>query len=215
MNLSLVTSYIIAGLLLFSIAMVNIRMQNSSAELTMTQIVRDNLNNITDMLNDDLPNAGYDVMRSTRENASVDYKILEEARANKISFYRNLSNDPTKTPDLIIWELIDENPGHGNPNHKVLTRTVFYESTGTPDVTEIRSGVTQFALRYYDAVGKNLEDNMSAPGLIKTQLDQVRQLHLILEIQSREQIYNRSAGDGRYVTTVWEKRFTPVNLQIN
>ena len=190
-------------------------MQNSSAELTMTQIVRDNLNNITDMINDDLPNAGYDVIRSTRDNDSVDNKILFEARNNKISFYRNLSNDPTKTPDLITWELIDDNPGHGNPNHKILTRTVLYEATGTPEVTEIRSGVTRFALRYYDEVGKDLEDNISAPGLLKSQLDRVKQIHLILEVQSREQIFNRSVGDGRFVTTVWEKRFTPVNLQTN
>lgn len=215
MNLPLVTSYIIAGLLFFSIAMLNIRVQNSSAELVITQIVRDNLNNITDMLNDDLPNAGYDVIRSTRHNDAVDNKVLAEARPRKISFYRNISNDPTKVPDLVTWELLDENPGHGNPNHKILVRSVQYESTGTPDVTEIRSGVTRFDLRYYDTVGDDLENNIAAPGQLKNQLDRVKQIHLILEVQSREMIYNQARGSGgRYITTVWEKRFTPVNLQI-
>lgn len=211
----MITSYIIAGILLLGIAMMNIRVQNSSAELTLSQIVREHLTTVTDMINDDFPNMGYDVIRSTRNNATVDNKVLNEGRIDKVSFYRNLSNDPTKVPDLITWELLDENPGTGNPDHKVLVRSVLHENTGTPEVTEIRSGVTRFEVRYYNTVGADLNDNMTAPGYTKNNLDQVRQIHVILEVQSREPIYTRATGDGRFLRTVWEKRFTPPNLQLN
>jgi hypothetical protein len=216
MNLGIITSYIVAGVLLLGIAMMNIRVQNSSAELTLATITKEHLVNITDMINDDFPNMGYDVIRSTRDNDDVDNMILAEGRVRKISFYRNLSNDPTRTPDLITWELIDETPSTSrNPNHRKLVRSVQYESTGTPEETEINVGVTRFQLRYYTTVGADLSNNVSAPGQVKNNLDQVRQIHVILELQSNEPIYARATGDGRFVRSVWEKRFTPPNLQIN
>lgn len=217
MNLGMITSYVIAGMLLLGIAMMNIRVQNSSAELTLAIIVKEHLTNITDVINDDLPNMGYDVIRSTRDNANVDNKILNFGSSNEISFYRNLSNDPTVDPDLITWELVDETPASSkNPNHKTLVRTVLYQNTGTPDVTEIQSGVTRFELRYYDSVGASLDDNIAPPGALKNNLDDVKQIHLIIEVQSNEPIYTRASDpNGRYVRTVWEKRFTPANLQIN
>jgi hypothetical protein len=211
MNLGIVISYIIAGMILLSIAMMNIRVQNSTAELTITQIVREHVVSITDILNDDLPNMGYDVNRTTLQNDDVGNRILHYANANRIRFYRNLSNDPTRTPDRITWELIDDNPASGNPNIKTLARIVEFESAGTPDTTKIRLGVTEFQLRYYDTVGAPLSSNMSPPGS-GLNLSDVKQIHVVLEVQSREPVYNRATGPGRFVRTVWDKRFTPSNL---
>ena len=211
MNLGIVISYIIAGMILLSIAMMNIRVQNSAAELTITQIVREHVVTVTDMLNDDLPNMGYDVNRTTRENSAVGNKILEFAYQDSISFYRNLTNDHTRTPDRITWKLIDDNPAAGNPDIKTLARIVQFENTGTPDTTRIRLGVTDFQLRYYSTVGLPLASNMPDPGT-GTTLSDVRQIHVVLEVQSREPVYNRATGPGRFVRTVWDKRFTPTNL---
>jgi len=43
----------------------------------------------------------------------------------------------------------------------------------------------------------------------------VKQIHLRLELQADEKLYNRASSDGRYVRSVWEKRYTPPNLQFN
>ena len=212
MNIGMVTSYVIAGMLLLGIAMMNIRVQNSSAELTISQIVREHVVNITDMLNDDIPNMGYHVDRTTADDDSTGNRILVEADSSKISFFRNLTDDPTRTPDFITWELKQDTVFTGNPDIKTLTRSVQFQSTGTPDENDIQVGVTNFEIRYYDTVGAPIGSNMSTP-LSAAQLSSVRQVYIILEVQSREPVYERATGDGRFVRTVWEKRFTPMNLQ--
>jgi len=107
MNLGLITSYIIAALLLLSILAMNLNVQNSSAELTITQMTKNRLINITTMLNDDLPNMGYDVDKSSQESMG---SILLDADDNRIEFYRNIQSDLTKDPDRVIWELLDDSP---------------------------------------------------------------------------------------------------------
>lgn len=211
MNIGMVTSYVIAGMLLLGIAMMNIRVQNSSAELTISQMVREYVVNITDMLNDDLPNMGYHVNRTTADDASTGNRILVQADSSRISFYRNLTNDPTRTPDLITWELGADTISTTNPAFRSLVRTVLFESAGTPDVNEINLGVTNFEIRYYNTVGAPLGSNMATP-LSAAQMEDVKQIYIIMEVQSREPVYERATGDGRFVRTVWEKRFTPINL---
>jgi len=209
MNLGLITSYIIAALLLLSILAMNLNVQNSSAELTITQMTKNRLINITTMLNDDLPNMGYDVDKSSQESMG---SILLDADDNRIEFYRNIQSDLTKDPDRVIWELLDESPPNANNlNVKTLIRVVIDGNTGVPDTTHIRSGVTHFELRYYNTVGSILTDNMPSPVTI----GDVKQIHLRLELQADEKLYNRASSDGRYVRSVWEKRYTPPNLQFN
>jgi hypothetical protein len=44
-------------------------------------------------------------------------------------------------------------------------------------------------------------------------MQDVEQIYIVMEVQSREPVFKRAQGDGRFVRTVWEKRFTPMNLQ--
>ena len=212
MNIGMVTSYVIAGMLLLGIAMMNIRVQTSSAELTISQMVREYVVNITDMLDDDIPNMGYHVDRTTADVTSTGNRILVEADSSKISFFRNLTDDPTRTPDLITWELKQDTVFAGNPDIKTLTRSIQFQSSGTPDVNDIQLGVTNFEIRYYNTVGAALGSNMATP-LSAAQMASVEQIYIVLEVQSREPVYERATGDGRFVRTVWEKRYTPINLQ--
>jgi|SRR6056297_226097 len=212
MNIGMVTSYIIAGMLLLGIAMMNINVQSSTAELTISQMVREHMVNITEILNDDVPNMGYHVDRTTADVSSTGNRILLEADSSKISFYRNLTDDASRTPDLITWELKQDTVFTGNPGIKTLTRSVQFQSTGAPDENDIQLGVTRFQIRYYDTVGEPLGNNMPTP-LTAAQLQDVEQIYIVMEVQSREPVLQRATGDGRFVRTVWEKRFTPMNLQ--
>jgi hypothetical protein len=210
MNLGMVTSYIIAGMLLLGILAMNINVQTSTTELSVSQMLRTHMNTITDMLNDDIPNMGYDYESTTKSNDDVDNKIFEFGNEKRISFYRNLTGDPSRTPELIEWEFVD---GTGD-NYGTLVRRIYDPNDGTTDENEINVGVHKFEIRYYDSVGDSLSNNMSNPGSSQSQLNNIKQIHIIMELQSKEKIYKRGSDDGRYVRSVWEKRFTPSNLHV-
>jgi len=210
MNLGMVTSYIIAGMLLLGIMAMNINVQTSTTELTVSQILRSHINTVTEMLNDDIPNMGYDYEGTTLSNDDVGNKILEFGNEKRISFYRNLTGDPSRIPERIEWEFVDST----GVNFGTLIRRVYDPNDGTTDVNEINIGVHKFEIRYYDSVGEILSNNMSTPGSNVTQLNDVEQIHIIMELQSKEKIYKRATGDGRYMRSVWEKRFTPSNLHV-
>lgn len=215
MNLPMVTSYILAGILLFSIVMVNLNLSNSGAELTLTQVTRDHVDMATDILNDDITNMGYDLEQPTDT-------ILTVADTKKIQFYRNLCRDPKRDsatmncedPERITWEFLEDMKptSSKNENHGTLIRIV-EEQGVAPDTTKIRAGITGFNVRYYKAHGENLEDSLSTP-VQPFDLDQIRQLYIELEMQSNERLSRNRGSEGSYKRSVWEKRFSPRNLEI-
>ena len=220
MNLGIVTSYIVAGVIILGIVAMNLNVQNSSAELTLTQMQRQYVANITDMLNDDLSNMGYDVNDVTRDSEG-NIKIIECAQQNRISFYRNLCetdadcNNEDRPPELVEWRFLTEGEiSDSNPNHRTLRRTVTTDpASEEPEVDEnnINVGVTQFEIQYFQTVGSNT--NVTGLGC-GSGVDNIKQLKVTLEVQSAERIHYRAQGDGRFINSVWEKRFTPQNLQI-
>lgn len=211
MNLALVTSYIIAAMLMLSIIMMNLRMSSSSAELVLTQITRQHASTVADLLNDDIPNMGYNVN-------DVSDQILTIADSRKIQFYRNVYNDPNSDPELITWELTDEEVTNTkNPDHRTLVRTELDEATGEEQVTEIRIGVTKFQLYYFSEHGVDKDDPneiMMTP-VPASDLSSIKQIYLEFEMQSAEPVYSRANADGRYIRSVYEKRFSPRNLDLN
>lgn len=216
MNLSMVTSFIIAGMIMLGIVMVNINVSNSTAELTISQITRNHISSVADMINEDFSNIGYDVNETTQESIG---KILDCKLSTRISFYRNVHDDPDVSPKLIEWEFKknDSISGAKNPDHRPLVRTV-YDDDGVTilDQTEIHLGVTNFELLYFDDsnYGKpKSEGKSSSTGC--SDISNVRQIHVLIEMQSAEKMYKRSSDDGRYVRSVWDKRFTPINLNID
>ena len=215
MNLAMITSYIVGGMLLVSIVMVNINISNSGAELTITQITRDKLETVTAMLDDDIANMGYDHLQPPDT-------ILTVANDNYIQFFRNLCRDPDRDsafvncsdPERITWQFFDSmKPGTSkNDEHGTLIRVV--EEVGqAPDTTWIQSGVTRFNIRYYDDHGRPLDENMATP-ISPSQFGDIKQLYIELEVQSNERTPGRFNSDTRHVRAVWEKRFSPRNLEI-
>lgn len=207
MNIGIVTSYIVAGVILISLLMMNMRVSNSSAEITLTQITRDKALAITDLLYYDIPNMGYDRFDKTPQ-------IITIADSSKIQFYRKIDRTSTGDPELITWELTnDPIPETPNPDDRILLRKV--ESGGVEEVTEIRSGVTKFRLWYFDEHGlSSLPSDgqfMSTP-ITGAERDSVRQIYITLELQSAEPLRINS-NNQQFVRSAWEKRFSPNNLE--
>jgi hypothetical protein len=206
MNTGLLTSYIIAGIILISLMMMNIRVSTSSAEITLTHLTREKALSVTELLYYDIPNMGYDQLNTTPE-------IITIADSNKIQFYRRIDPESPGDPDLITWELTDTAiPETENPNDKVLIRTV--EKGGNVEITKIRQGVTRFQLWYFDEQGLSTlpEDGefLSTP-VSSANLDDIKQVYIALELQSAEPLRNNS-DNLHYIRSAWEKRFSPNNL---
>lgn len=205
MNVNLVTSYIIAGIILMSMLMMNIRVSNSSAEITLTQITREKAATITEMIYDDIPNIGYNLKSTTTD-------LITIADSSKIQFYRKIDPLTSGNPELITWTLTDVSVAETqNPNDKVLHRKVV--TNGVEVITEIKLGVTDFRVWYFDEHGLSTlpEDGeyLSMP-VSSAMRDSIKQIYIALELQSPEPIME--GGQPRYIKSVWEKRFSPGNL---
>lgn len=217
MNLGLVTSFIIGGMLMLSIIVMNINLSTSSADLTMTQINKQHVQTITDMLTYDIPKIGFapngKVSKYNNPSTGSPYQLIEVADTNKIVFNSDIDNNGEI--DKISWELTTEKVYDSQPakNQNVYKLVRKQNAPSYSEiVTEITSGVTKFYINYYDKYGDEKTDKMTTP-VTGSSLEDIKQIDFTLVIQSEEKIKYSVGSDGRYVTSAWEKRYTPRNLQ--
>ncbi|MEL7833229.1 hypothetical protein [Fodinibius sp. Rm-B-1B1-1] len=208
MNMGLITSYIIGGILLIGILALNMSVSQSSTALTLTQTTREKAKGVQEILTHDIQKMGYNKGGKTAT-------ILEVAESDKIQFQSNIDDtdaNPNSDVERITWEFTDTSLDNGNPNTFVLMRTVEHLDTGDIEQTPIRLGVANFEIRYFDEYGKKISEYMATP-LSSSERSDVRQLYIKLELQSSGKVYQNTSGNGRYVRTIWEKRFSPPNLE--
>lgn len=205
MDMGLLTSYVVGGLLLISILTLNMSVSNNSTELTLNQTTREKMEGVKELLSRDIQKIGYNRNNKTSP-------ILEIADSNKIQFRSNIDNSYDNSVEQVTWELTSTALGNGNPDAYVLKRTVTDLATGTVNTTPIRLGVTNFNIKYFDEYGKDVTEHMVSP-ITGSDLTDIRQLHLTLEVQSSARVYGRPGSDGRFIRSIWEKRFSPANLE--
>jgi len=207
MNLGLITSYVIGGILLIGILAMNISLSNSSTELTLTQTTREKATAVQEMFSHDIQKIGYNRTGKTSP-------IFEVAESDKIQFRSNIDNSTDNSVERVTWEFTSTALNNGNPNAYVLMRKVEDLDTGNIEKTPIRLGVTDFEIKYYDEYGKPTDENthMATP-LSSSDFNDVRQLYITIELQSSAKVYSNANDDGRFVRTIWEKRFSPPNLE--
>lgn len=209
MNVGLITSYIIAGIIIISMMRMNSRVSNSNVELTMTQITREKLTALSDIIYDDFPNMGYDLYDKTPE-------IITVADSNKIQFYRKIDTYNSGVPEIITWQITDTLVSSTqNPNDKILTRKVKKGIGGVESITRFDLGITRFKLYYFDEFGLSTlpEDGEYLSMPVSAALrGSIKQIYIVLELQSTQPIMDNVNSEGRYIRSVWEKRFSPANL---
>lgn len=208
MNIGLTTSFIIGGILLMSLLSMNMSLSNSSTELTMTQVTRERASGIKELLNHDLLKIGYNRTEKTSP-------MLVAADNNMIQFHSNIDNSTDGSVELVTWEYTSTSVDHTkNPNDYVLMRTVKHLDTGSEEQIPIKSGVTTFNIKYLAEYGDPISNHMATP-LSSTQMQNVKQLYIKMELQSGQKIFQYKGASGRYVRTIWEKRYSPSNLESN
>lgn len=200
MNINVLTTFIIAGILFLMLAYMNRGVSNNSNELIVSQSKQAQKIDIQAIISNDFPKIGFDF------NTSID-SLIVEADSSKIVFKSNLDNSADGSIERVTWEFsTDDVSSTSNPNDKILRRTV------DSDITEIVLGVTSFRLDYFDSYGSTTP--LSTP-LSTADIDNLRQIAVTIEIQSAELVSPTFGGDSNYITTIWTKRFTPRNLTSN
>lgn len=200
MNINIVTSFIISGILLLMLGWMNRGVNYNSQDLALSQQKQEQKMDILEVISWDMPKIGY------AADVSLDTLIIS-ADSKHIEFYSNIDNSSDGSVERIRWEFTNQPlTNTPNPNDYKLTRTV----NGV--TTVIGSGVTNFTLRYYDELGKTTP--MSTP-LSFSDIQNLCQIEIDLELQSGELLQYSRNTEGRYTTTTWVKRFTPRNLTSN
>jgi len=207
MNFGIITSYVIAGILLISLLTMNSRLSRSTGELTLSQNTREHTSTIGEMITYDIPKIGYDIKQKLSD------PILR-ADSNLIEFEGNIDN--TGDVERVLWEFTNTGVSDTeNPNDRVLRRKVKSKSTGTVVTqTRIDLGVTRFEIRYYDKYGEDQAQPLPTP-VSSSDLDKIKQIEIQLVVESDEELYGFWSGENKYVKSAWEKRFSPRNLSDN
>jgi hypothetical protein len=192
MNLGLVTSFIIAALLMLSIVSMNLRMSQSTQDISLHTMSQNHVSAISDLIQYDFPKIGYDASGPISPPITI-------AKEDEIQFEANLDN--SGSTEIVTWRLESGSvAGSNNANHRTLVRQV------GGDTQEINVGVTRFEIRYYSF------DNsapLSTP-ITGSNLEDINRIEIILEVQPRE-------GTGRnnqFTTSSWHRVFTPPNLNL-
>ena len=192
MNLGLVTSFIIAALLMLSIVSMNLRMSQSTQDISLHTMSQNHVSAISDLIQYDFPKIGYNVSGPISDPIAL-------ADEDEIQFQANLDNDAGESIETIIWRLEDDVlAGANNADHRSLLRIV------GGDVQEINVGVTRFEIRYYSFGDPN---PLTTP---VANTANINRIEVILEVQPRE-------GTGRnnqFTTSSWHRVFTPPNINL-
>lgn len=197
MNFGIIISYIVAGILMISILTVSNSMSHNSSELTTTQIKKLHGQSVQEMVSFDIPKIGYQQLTTLSTKFAT-------ADSSTISFYSNLDNSDDESVEQITWTLTTTaDTETGNPDDYILRRTVDGADT------DIRMGVTDFEIRYYDEYGGSTP--MATP-VSSGNFDDIRQIEITVTMASGYSVDTRP-GVTRYITSTWTKRFSPVNLR--
>lgn len=205
MNLGLVTSYIIGGMLMLGILALSLNMSRSASELTLSHTTGRHVRTISEMLSYDIPKIGYDRTEKIPNPITI-------ADSNRIVFYSNIDN--TGNVEEIRWEFTTNAvSATENPNDYVLVRRTKVKTTGVDiDKTDITLGVTRFRIRYYSDYGMAEGSEMSTP-ITGADLNQIRQIEIEVVCETPERMKGMWSISGGYIKSAWVKRFSPRNLQ--
>lgn len=196
MNISLLTSFVIGGMLLLSLLVFNNSVLNSTVETTFTVSSQNRIDTIVDILQNDLSRLGYNT-------GTADNFITHQS--DVIKFKGDIfDNDETKDLDydVVEWRLTNTKAtGTSNPNDFILKRTWDPDPliAGNEEVTEFF--VSRLEFKYY-----------TAQGAITNDKSVIKQIEIELIYEAPEPYYTNPKGAPQYYRTIWQRTIVPNNL---
>lgn len=180
--LNLIGSIIIGGLLLLMINKYSSSLSQNSHEKTLDSITICNASVIAKLIEFDFNRMGLGVSNNTT--------ALILADSNRISFLSDINENGTV--DTVRYILSDLNSASAteNPQDKILYRLIDNDPQQGAAL-----GVTEFNLKYLDAIGNET-----------TNLSQIKTFDITLTVEST------IPYDNRYSKFFWQTRISPPNL---
>ncbi|MCH8558126.1 MAG: hypothetical protein LAT84_09900 [Balneolia bacterium] len=195
MNLNLVLSFAIGGMLLLSLLSLSMTMSNHSVESTFNIINQGELDNLTFQISNDLNRMGYSPGGGNEPPRIID------ARQDFVHFQADIAGTGVRE---VTWELVDTTLSHPNPDLKILRR-VGTLGPGFPDTHTLNYPVIDFKLTPYS----DFAGTVPATGL-----NEVRSVLVEVVFESKERVRFRGNAEGEFPRTYWRKLFVPKNLQL-
>lgn len=192
MNMGIVTSFIVGGLLLLAMLQFNNRVLQNSTEVTMSINQKNHISNIRRVLSQDFNSMGFG-------NGSTITTF------NPPHFIKFSADAYGKGNAQIIWQFQPNTQVNStsNPDDRILRRTGQVNSSGTSAQTTFH--VVDFSITgYSDVRGENETSD----------INQLKSLLVKIVYESPESISFRS-DTTYYSRAVWRKHFVPNNLQLN
>ncbi len=195
MNIGLVTSFIVGGLLLLSVLFFNVSLQNKSQENTLATTTNETLNDLVTLISHDINRMGYQVTSS----------VIKTMDSNKIAFLGDIYDNDSMDTTRVTWEWKNNSFGEvsstPNPNDYYLVRT-------GPTSDGNAAGEIQFPVTYFNVNYRN------GQGVATSNEYLVREIEIEIMLESGESysVTSRGDGDRRYYRTVWKRSFFPTNL---
>lgn len=198
MNLGLVTTFIVGGLMLLSILMFNNSTYNSAVETTSSVITQKKMDDIVEVLHNDLNRIAYDVPTNI-------YPAFITSTSNKVTFRGNIfDNDGSSSFDEVTWYFTSSKDTIStNPNDFILIRT-WNPNPGNPITEEVsRYSVRYFNMKYFDSDGN-----------VAPSVDKIVQIEVELVVESGEPYAINKSSYDNYYRSVWKRRIVLSNILI-
>ncbi len=191
MNISIVISSIVGGILIIAIATLSFRMSESSGNNTLYNMSKSRMDVIAEMVTYDIRNLGY-------RADDINCPAIVSADIHELTFCADIDNDGFTNRVTWRYDTTAEVESTPNPNDRMLIREVLMEDG--PDEIAISLVVTKFEFTYF-----NVDNDTINPATELNQLSRIR-----LSIQTESEF---SYGD-KYARSAWERTFTPRNLNL-
>lgn len=192
MNMGIVTSFIVGGLLLLAMLQFNNRVLQNSVEMTMSINEKNNIGTIRQVISQDFSRLGF----------GVGDTITVFNPPHHIRFTSNVYNQGNAQ---VIWNF-QENapvPQTSNPNDRRLLRVGPVDSSGSNQTSVFK--VVDFKLTgYSDITGQTETTDPSA----------LRSISVTVVYEAPESV-SLNSDTTYYPRAVWSKHFVPINLQFN
>ncbi len=187
--LDIISSTLIAGMLLLSVLKVNSDLTSTNSDTNMEVITQENATTIANTIAHDFFKIGYEASPA-----------IVFADTSALTFCSQIDNNGV-VDTIRYWLGAPLGLSGVNPNWRTL-----YRIKNEEPIRGASLGVTSFDLSYYDSTGQEI--SIPAGGTSDHSiLSQIKSIHIVILFQSADKT---SSG---YAETYWEEFISPKNLR--
>ncbi len=197
MNIGIVTSFLVGGLLLLSILFFNAQIQNHTQETTLSTITNEKLENLVDIISHDISRIGYQYTNT----------VISTLDNDEIVFWGDIFDNDVLDATRVTWSW--EKPSSPvsssqNPNDYYLVRE-------GPTSSNTDDGITKFPVSYFNI------SYLNAVGAATSNSNNVKEIEIEIIMESPEPYFQNGNANSapNYYRTVWKRSFFPTNLNKN